>query len=191
MSAMSWSSVTRTPNHGRDAAAARRTATRSSRRGRSTGSLARATRDTIRSTSPRLHCVLATSATARWPRVSGLNDPGKAPLRVGPAIDAPAVVPPVQHDERAGGAPDQAAAGVSSDEQAGKALDVGEVTDEHHVLIFGVEPGRPARRVVVRRQAGCFLGGRTDEFGPYLGRLPGSGFVRVEDPGRFDRKVRH
>src|SRR5690348_6548545 len=136
MSAISWSSVTRTPSHGRAAAAARMTSSRSFRRGRSTVSLASATRDTMRSTWSSSHSVRAASATARWPSVSGLNEPGKAPLRVRPATDAPTVVPAVEHDQGAGGELEQCAIGIAGDEEADEALDVREVPDEHHVLVF-------------------------------------------------------
>src|SRR4051812_692520 len=191
MSAISCSSVTRTSNHGRDAAAARRTATRSSRRGRSTDSLVRARRDTTRWTSSSSHCVRATSATARWPRVSGLKEPGNAPLRIGPATDAPAVVTPVEHHERSGREAEERPVGVAGDEKPNETLDMGEMPDKHYVFAFGLESGRPSRRVVVGRQAVGLRGRDAEQLSPDLGRLPGPGLVGMEDASRLNGELLH
>src|SRR5581483_1401216 len=175
----------------RASAAARRTAIRSSRRGRSTDSLASPTRATTRSTTSSRHWSRAASTTARWPSVSGLNEPGNAPLRVRPATDAPPVIAVLHHDERARREPDEGAVGIAADQQANETLHVREVSDEHHILALGLESGRPLHRIVVRCQVVRLLGGNAGELGPNLGGLPGPSLLGVEDPSRPDVEVAH
>src|SRR5204863_4990041 len=142
--------------------AERRTATRSPSVGPSTVSLASATRDTTRSTTSSPHWLRAASATARWPSVRGLNDPGNAPFLTcgrgtrrstssrsthrrgcrAPAApglawsapDLPAGLGSFEADQPTRREADDAPVGVAGDQQAHKALGMGEVAGEHEAV---------------------------------------------------------